>query len=299
MNNYYRFGEPYYEYFELSFNIDDSRLSSKELRSYLLQFEKLVDSINQTLRYRFSEESYDKISIDVLAIEHGSFKIPLLFKKENIERIKNQLKDLTKNPTVAIIIGEIVVHLLTSGLNRPVDVPAVQEPPRIEKNVFLENSDTVKAIKKISKMAIDNDSIRDLTVIYENGNGEKEKIQISKMVLQETFKFMEDVEYEEKREALLNTSSSRETNDVLGYDEKCEVFNDETIEIISMYDSVKPILYFKFKNGVLYAEIRDARFIDRRKAGSVILREGDRIRVDMVALGYGKNKEYYITRVLM
>ena len=299
MNNYYRFGEPYYEYFELSFNIDDSRLSSKELRSYLLQFEKLVDSINQTLRYRFSEESYDKISIDVLAIEHGSFKIPLLFKKENIERIKNQLKDLTKNPTVAIIIGEIVVHLLTSGLNRPVDVPAVQEPPRIEKNVFLENSDTVKAIKKISKMAIDNDSIRDLTVIYENGNGEKEKIQISKMVLQETFKFMEDVEYEEKREALLNTSSSRETNDVLGYDEKCEVFNDETIEIISMYDSVKPILHFKFKNGVLYAEIRDARFIDRRKAGSVILREGDRIRVDMVALGYGKNKEYYITRVLM
>lgn len=301
MNNYYRFKEPYsYEYFELSLNIDDSRLSSKELRSYLFQFEKLVDSINQTLRYHSSEESYDKISIDVLAIEHGSFRIPLLFKKGNLEKIKNQLKDLTNNPTAAIIIGEIVVHLLISGLNKPVDVPPVQEPHRIE-NVFLENPDTVKAIKRISKMAIDNDSVRDLTVVYENGKGEKERIEISKTVLRETFEYMENVmEYEEKREVLSNTSSIQETNELiggaLGYDEKCEVFNDETIEIISVYDGVKPLLHCKFREGVLYAEIHDTRC---SKARIISLQKGDRIRVDMVALGRGKNKKYYITRVWM
>lgn len=68
------------EFFELTLNIDDSRISAIELIGFLSNTEELFKSINQTLNSKYAV-GYDSVSIDVLALEKGSFKIPLCVKK--------------------------------------------------------------------------------------------------------------------------------------------------------------------------------------------------------------------------
>lgn len=61
------------EFFELTLNIEDSRISAVELIAYLSNAEKLFKSINQTLNAKYAV-GYDDISIDILALEKGSFR---------------------------------------------------------------------------------------------------------------------------------------------------------------------------------------------------------------------------------
>jgi len=148
MNNHY-LNEFKIERFELALNIDGSRISSNELRSYLLQLEKLVDSINETLN-EYNDWGYDAISIDVVALERGSFKIPLIFKKFiNSENYK-KFKSLTENPTAAAIIGGIIVSLFTGTPNK--DVERFYNDQNF-KEVILRDSKTAKAVKKNSRIS--------------------------------------------------------------------------------------------------------------------------------------------------
>lgn len=89
------------EIFELSLGIDDSRISPSDLIDFLANTEKLLNSINETLNTKFSI-GFDNIDIEVIALEKGSFKIPLCIKK------------ITKNPTFVAIVGAVLAPLATN-----------------------------------------------------------------------------------------------------------------------------------------------------------------------------------------
>jgi len=272
MNNPY-LNEFLSEKFELALNVEESRISSKELRSYLLQLEKLVDSINQNLN-DYKDLGYDAISIDVVALERGSFKIPLIFKKffnsDNYEKIKK----ITENPTAAAIIGGIIVSLFTGNPHR--DIERIYEDPYIFEKV-IRDSKTAKAVKKIAELAINNDSIHDLNITYEGNEGEQ-KITISKESLHRTKDVMDEVIY---------------------YNEGLQHLNGVCLKIISPAWSFEPndLWTFSFQGKMINAIIHDHKFQREFETERIHFKKGDKILVDMVVEGRGKHKHYHILHV--
>ena len=67
----------------LTFTIetDKSAISVDDLITYVSGLENLLSSINHTLNSKYSS-GYDIIELSVLAIEKGSFKIPISIKKK-------------------------------------------------------------------------------------------------------------------------------------------------------------------------------------------------------------------------
>lgn len=263
------------EYFDLVLNVDNSCISSKELRAYLLQLEKLVDSINQTLRY--SEfAGFESISIDVIALEHGSFKIPLIIKKIIKPENFKILKEITDNSTVGTIIGGIIVHLLLSGSPIREELIAT-DPYRIPEKEYLDNIDSARAVKSIAKLAIDNDCIHDLSITYESRKG-KQTIKITKETLIETEQIMDNI--------------------IENY-EKPFFLHKETVIILSpdFNDNPKSLWKFMFNNRIIEAEMQDHSYRERVKSGEIIFHYRDAITVDMMFEGGGKNRKYYIVHV--
>ena len=273
MNNYY-LNEFKSEKFELALNVEESRISSNELRSYLLQLEKLVDSINETLN-NYNGWGYDVISIDVVALERGSFKIPLIFKKffnsENYEKIIK----MTENPTAAIIIGTIIVNLFTGGM-APRNVEEIHEYP-IDKELFYRNIKTVKAVKKIAELALYNDSIHDISITYEGKEGEQ-KISISKGLLSDTKFHMDDIIFNDERPHFLDKVYLKVISPALG-------------------DDADVLWKFRFEGKIIEAEMHDNSFQELFNDGEITFKKGDEILVDMMVEGRGKHRNYYIIYV--
>lgn len=273
MNNYY-LNEFKSEGFVLALNVTESRISSSELRSYLLQLEKLVDSINETLNDYYGSV-YDAISIDVVALERGSFKIPLMFRKffnsENFEKIKR----MTENPTAAIIIGNIIVNLFTGGM-APRNVEEIHEDPKVME-IFYRNIKTVKAVKKIAELAIYNDSIHDLSITYEGKEGEQQ-ISISKELLRDTKIFMDDI--------IIN-------------DERPHFLKEVYLNVISptLGDGDDVLWKFRLEGKIIEAEMHDSSFQKLFNEGEITFKNGDEVLVDMMVEGRGKHKNYYIIHV--
>ena len=74
------------EFFELKLDIEESRISSEELIAYLRNIDKMFKSINNALNAK-TAIGYDLIEIDVLALEKGSFRIPICINKKTVETI--------------------------------------------------------------------------------------------------------------------------------------------------------------------------------------------------------------------
>jgi len=276
MNNYYLkdLKEFKCEKFELALNVEESRISSKELRSYLLQFEKLVDSINQTLN-DYNDLGYDAISIDVVALEQGSFKIPLIFKKYFNSKNYEKIIKITENSTAAIVIGHIIISLLTG---KPYsDVEMNYDAPRTLEETILRDSKTAKAVKKIAELAIYNDSIHDLSITYEGNEGEQ-KITISKESLHKTKDAMDEVIY---------------------YNEGFQHLNGVYLKIISPAWSFEPndLWTFSFQGKMINAIMHDRKFQREFETERIHFKKGDKILVDMVVEGHGRHKIYNIIKV--
>lgn len=276
MSNDNRYSDSMNEYFDFVLNVDNSCISSKELRAYLLQLERLIDSINHTLRH--SEfAGFESISIDVIALERGSFKIPLIIKKKIKPENFNILKEITDNSTVGTIIGGIIVSLFVSGSSIR-DELITTDPHWIPEKVYLDNIDSARAVKSIAKLAIDNDSIHDLSITYESREGKK-TIKISKESLIETKHYMDYI-----------------------IDNRDEPFflHKETVKIISPNFSDDPKISWKFmfNERIIEAEMHDHYYLHRVKSGEIDFHYGDVITVDMMFEGSGKNRKYYILHVL-
>ena len=150
----------------LTFTIetDKSAISVDDLINYVSGVEDLLFSINHTLNVKYSA-GYDTIELSVLAIEKGSFKIPISIKKK-VEK--------TLIGTISTILGGLALNALHS--NNTIDTNGFSVPQEI----LLENKDTVKAVTKIAQTAVESDNVRGIAVDYEKAPGEIERVTITK-----------------------------------------------------------------------------------------------------------------------
>lgn len=151
---------------QLTFTIetDKSAISVDDLINYISGLEDLLFSINHTLNVKYSA-GYDTIELSVLAIEKGSFKIPISIKKK-VEK--------TLIGTISTILGGLALNALYN--NNTIDTNGFSVPQEI----LLENKDTVKAVTKIAQTAVESDDVRGIAVDYEKAPGEIERVIITK-----------------------------------------------------------------------------------------------------------------------
>ena len=146
------------EFFELKLNVPNSQVPIAELIEYLKNTDKLFKGVNQTLNEKYAI-GFNSIAIDVVPFEEGSFRIPVWIKK------------IAKNPyfagIVITVLGEIIADLLRNELGVH-EIQTENEVVVVEDKKMLENKTTADALSNIASLAINNNSIRDITVTYDN-----------------------------------------------------------------------------------------------------------------------------------
>lgn len=257
------------EFFEISLNVEDSRISAIELIGLLSNTEVLFKSINQTLNSKFSV-GYDSISIDVLALERGSFKIPLCVNK------------VVSNPifasTAGTLLGGLALNLLSNN-PKPQTVLVDIDHIVIENKDLLNNRKTIHTVGNIAKMALETDGIRDITITYEKSNGARERTCISKEILSEVANIQEE---------LVENIQNIQTNVVL--------------EIVSPVFKNKPTLWKVLYNGLpITAKMADQDFLETMDIQRIAFAKGDVIVADIESIATNTEKgiklRHYIRKV--
>lgn len=239
------------EFFELSLDIEDSYLSINELVSLLSHTKVLFESINQTLNSKYSV-GYDSISIDVLAIEKGSFKIPLCVKKI----INNQIFV----STAGTVLGGLFLNLLSNN-NNPQIIQVEKDHIIIENKDLLDNQKTIHAVSNIAKTAISDDNIKGISIIYEKDHDKQEKVCISKGTLSEV------ANYQETKEVIQNIQSNVE------------------LEIVSPVFMNKPTSWKVLLNGTtINARMTDLDFLETMDIQRIAFAKGDIIIADIESI---------------
>lgn len=235
------------EFFELTLNVPNSQVPIAELIEYLKNTDKLFKGVNQTLNEKYAI-GFNSIAIEVVPFEEGSFRIPVWIKK------------VAKNPyfagIVITVLGEIIADLLRNELGVH-EIQTENEVVVVEDKKMLENKSTADALCNIASLAINNDSIRDITVTYDKSNGEREKIQVSKEVLHDVAEF--GVKEEPYR--YLQTSA--------------------TLEIVSPVFSDEPKAWkVKYNDKPFTAKMNDTDFLEIMNAKGIAFGKGDTIVAD-------------------
>ena len=168
----------------LTFTIDtaQSAVSANDLIRYLSGLDELATSINHTLNAKCCA-GYDKLEISILAIEKGSFKLPVVIKK------------ISENPLASTIIGGLIVGAF---FNTP--FPKNSECP-ISKEELLENKNTIKAVTKIAETAVESDNVLSLSVDYQKDDGSLERVTIGKEQLKSS---IQEIIEEPEQESVLS-----------------------------------------------------------------------------------------------
>lgn len=257
------------EFFELTLNVEDSRISAVELIAYLSNTEKLFKSINQTLNAKYSV-GYDDVSIDVLALEKGSFKIPCIIKK------------IANHPifasTAGTLLGGIALNLLSNNTDSQT-IPTDNTNIVISHQQLMDNRNTVDAVGSIAKMAVGTDGIRDISVIYEKSGGERERVSISKETL---------VEVANERIELVDNMENLQTS--------------VTLEIVSPVFINKPTSWKVLYNGSpITAKMTDEDFLETMDIQRIAFAKGDVIVADLESVATNTDKgiklKHYIRKV--
>ena len=236
-----------YEFFELRLGIEDSRISSKDLISYLMNIETMFNSVNKVLNIK-DTLGYDSIEIDVLALEKGSFKIPISIKK---------IASKTLIGVATTVIGEITVSAIKS-------IVAQRDPQRerIETQYIIEDKDSIESIKRIADLALSNNSVKSLDMTYEN-NGQKTNVKMTR----------EDIKVIAEVEAKDNT------------EEQCQFLKKERLEIVSPVFKEEPSKWkVKLRGKTISAIIIDRDFLDMMLQSEISFAKGDSIVADIEIL---------------
>lgn len=171
----------------ISLDVPENDVNNLDLIDIQINLDRLVKSINRTINWEY-DLGFDAISLDVIAYEKGSFKIPV--------RIKKFLPDNPKDFIYNCIIGPLIIYVLTGGtpcVNLPKSNES-DEPVRIEQRDLLRNPDTREAVSNIANTVINSDRINGLTVTYIDEGKEKE-IKISEKQLKDTAQLTNDEYY--------------------------------------------------------------------------------------------------------
>ena len=236
-----------YEFFELRLGIEDSRISSKDLISYLTNIETMFNSVNKVLNIK-DTLGYDSIEIDVLALEKGSFKIPISIKK---------IASKTLIGVATTVIGEITVSAIKS-------IVAQRDPQRerIETQYIIEDKDSIESIKRIADLALSNNSVKSLDMTYEN-NGQKTNVKMTR----------EDIKVIAEVEAKDNT------------EEQCQLLKKERLEIVSPVFKEEPSKWkVKLRGKTISAIIIDRDVLDMMLQSEISFAKGDSIVADIEIL---------------
>ena len=166
----------------LTIDTERSAVSANDLIKYISGLDELAKSINHTLNAKCSS-GYDQLEISILAIEKGSFKLPVVIKK------------ISENPLASTIIGGLIVGAF---FNTPFS--ANTECP-ISKEELLENKNTINAVTKIAETAVESDDVLSLSVDYQKEDGSSERVTIGKEQLKSSIK---EIIEEPERESVMS-----------------------------------------------------------------------------------------------
>lgn len=159
------FENKFVEDFEIILESEDYLISSSELISILTNYRQMLKGINVTLNKKYSI-GYDLIDFDVVALEQGSFRIPIKIKKFS-------------NTVAANAVGGIIAGLFLTG-NNSVLVSTPTEEFEVEKKELMEYNDTKTAVVNIAKTTVQSDSISGLSLNYTKEDGSIENVRIEK-----------------------------------------------------------------------------------------------------------------------
>ena len=236
------------ESFELRLNTEGHSISSSDLIAYLTNTNKLITSINQTLNVKYAI-GYDLVEVDVIALEAGSFKIPLSIKK------------ITNNQTFASIVGSVIGGLILNlfvNNNSPQTIQHGETQIVVTTDDLLSNKKTANAVGSIARMAVESEEINGITITYEKVNGEPEEVSINKRSLSQ-------IMYDEPEdESLSNTISN------------------VPLEIVSPVFVDRPASWKVTYDGKTFmAKLTDEDFLETMTLQKISFAKGDVIIADM------------------
>ena len=257
------------EFFELTLNVDTSRIPAAHLIEYLRNTDKLFKSINQTLNEKYAI-GYNEISLEVVPFEEGSFKIPIWIKKISVSSIMEN--------AIGSFIGSIGLILLTYKQCSQ-EVNTDKGTVVVESKEFLKSKSTVDALCEIASLTLHNDSIKDLAVTYEREDGSREKVSISRSVLNQ----VAEISLEDEETSIIQTNVR--------------------LEIVSPVFSSNPSSW-KVSNqsgSPFFATMQDEAFLKIMGEKKIAFAKGDTIIADIetrcVETAVGVRPRYFITKV--
>lgn len=251
------------EFFELKLDIEESRISSEELIAYLRNIDKMFKSINNALNAK-TAIGYDLIEIDVLALEKGSFRIPVCINKKRAE-------------TILVGVGiNVIGGLAVSAIN---SITSQTDPKKqnIETQYILEDRDSVESIKQIAHLALSNKSIKAMDITYEEG-GQKTNINITR----EDIKTLADIDVADDIE------------------EQGQLLKNERLEIVSPVFIDEPSKWkVKLHGKTIGATVIDRDFLDTMLQSEISFAKGDAIVADIEILERKtKNRKRHIYQIV-
>lgn len=236
------------ESFELILNTDTSSLTTDELIKYLSNTDQLIRSINDTLNTEYTV-GFDRIEVDVLAIEKGSFKIPF--------RIKKITENSIIQNAVGNVIGGLIICAITNSPN-PQIINAGEDTVSVTSQELLSNRKTRKTLCSMANQVINDDNISDISIVYKNVDNIKEKVTINKEQLSQ-------IKNDEPEDNVISS-----------------IENKVKLEIVSPVFLEKPTAWkvlYKQKN--FSAKMLDEDFLDTINLQKISFAKGDVIIADL------------------
>lgn len=157
------------EQIQLTLGIEDSMVPIDELVPILEGFQGITLSFNDILNKVYSC-GFDKVSVEVLGFEHGSFRIPFSIDKFS-ERIFC--------PIVTTVISNLIFWYLTTDTPQK-DVQLSNSQILIERAEVLRNKMTKDSVNKIARTVINSDKISNLSLKYTDENNQEVAVRIDK-----------------------------------------------------------------------------------------------------------------------
>lgn len=187
----------YTEEFNFILNNDDGIISSTELISYLTGLSSLMKSVNHTLNSKYSIE-FDQISIDVIALEKGSFNI-----KTNIKKYIKKGAIFAAGAVATAIIGDVVTKLLADD-KTPITYVFNNCNVVINRDTVMSNRDTVKSVSRIAKTIVNSKNTTSLKIEYETPKQGLRSTTIEKTTL--TNLIVEEKEEKERESIIIHNA---------------------------------------------------------------------------------------------
>lgn len=257
------------EYFQLTINVDSSRIPAALLIEFLRNTDKMFKSINDTLNEKYAI-GYKDLTLEIEPFEEGSFEIPCWIKKIAKNRVIEN--------AAGSFLGGMALLLLSNQINKK-DIETDNGTVSVEMTELLKNRSTADSVSCIAGLAVHNDKINDLSITYEKPDGSQEQVRIEKKTLSDV--------------ALLNPEEEESTF----------TQSNVRLEIVSPVLTSEPASWKVKVNGQdsFFARMEDTDFLEIMEAKKIAFAKGDSIVADIEVIyaekGVGIRPKHYIKKV--